>query len=253
MTAFNQLKKLSGAIALIAVSVSCGDVVRQGRSPVYLVIDQLTGSSGGAAGAAERQRAAVRRGRRWSTSPAPCSATAPCPTIFSDSGAVELRALQKDVSATSAVDEQRGDDQPLPRHLPPSRRTQHAWRRCAVRVRRRRDRNDRRAAGWLCRSNSSGTSRRWNRRSSSSDLTQRSSQRLPKSRSTAAIRSATTSASAAPCRSTSEISETNSHVEGIARSFLTVRCACARLRRAARFIRPRARPTSRVRRASVIC
>ena len=50
MTAFNQLKKLSGAVALIAVSVSCGDVVRQGKSPVYLVIDQLTATPGGGTG-----------------------------------------------------------------------------------------------------------------------------------------------------------------------------------------------------------
>src|SRR4029077_8901461 len=35
------------------------------------------------------------------TSPAPCTASAPCPTVFSDSGDVLLRALQKDVSATS--------------------------------------------------------------------------------------------------------------------------------------------------------
>ena len=48
------------------------------------------------------------------------------------------------------------------------------------------------------------------------DEPRESSQRLPKSRSTAAIKWATTSPSAAPCRSTLEISETNSHVEGIA-------------------------------------
>jgi hypothetical protein len=96
MTAFNQLKKLSGAIALITVSVSCGDVVRQGRSPVYLVVDQLKASPGGvtSSGAANVLQSDVAV-----NSPAPCSMTTPC--IYNDGGTVELRALRKDVSSTS--------------------------------------------------------------------------------------------------------------------------------------------------------
>jgi hypothetical protein len=35
------------------------------------------------------------------TSPPPCAPATPCPTVFSDSGAVSLRALPKDVSATA--------------------------------------------------------------------------------------------------------------------------------------------------------
>jgi len=35
--------RLIGLAALVAASVSCGDVVRQGSSPVFLVIDQLSG------------------------------------------------------------------------------------------------------------------------------------------------------------------------------------------------------------------
>jgi hypothetical protein len=101
MTAFNQLKKLSGAIALVTVSVSCGDVVRQGKSPVYLVIDQLTATSGGATSAGKASNVLQSDVITLATSPAPCTASAPCPTVFSDSGDVLLRALQKDVSATS--------------------------------------------------------------------------------------------------------------------------------------------------------
>ncbi len=97
MTAFNQLKKLSGAIALIAVTVSCGDAVRQGRSPVYLVIDQLVASSVSGTKGNTLQSDVIT----MVTSPAPCSSTAPCATIFSDAGSVDLRALQKNVSATS--------------------------------------------------------------------------------------------------------------------------------------------------------
>jgi hypothetical protein len=101
MTAFNQLKKFSGAIALIAVSASCGDVVRQGKSPVYLVIDQLTGAPGGGSGGSKGTNVLQSDVITLATSPAPCSTSAPCPTVFADMGDVLLRALQKDVSATS--------------------------------------------------------------------------------------------------------------------------------------------------------
>src|SRR5712671_1211883 len=100
MSALKQVRKLSAALALIAASVSCGDVVRQGRSPVYLVIDQLTASSGAASGAIKGntlQSDVIT----MVTQPAPCSPATPCPTVFSDAGTVSLRALQKDVSATS--------------------------------------------------------------------------------------------------------------------------------------------------------
>jgi hypothetical protein len=100
MTAFNQLGKLSGAVALIAVSVSCGDVVRQGKSPVYLVIDQLTAKSG-ATQSAQASNVLQSDVITMVTSPAPCTQDSPCPTVFSDPGDVKLRALQKDVSATA--------------------------------------------------------------------------------------------------------------------------------------------------------
>ena len=97
MTAFNQLKKLSGAIALITVSVSCGDVVRQGSSPVFLVVDQLTASQGGPTSSSEKKN--VLQSDVAVNSPAPCSTATPC--IYNDSGEVDLRALQKNVSATA--------------------------------------------------------------------------------------------------------------------------------------------------------
>ena len=97
MTAFNQLKKLSGAIALLTVSVSCGDVVRQGRSPVYLVVDQLTATPGGLGSSGVKVH--VLQSDVAVNSPAPCSTSTPC--IYNDGGEVELRALRKDVSATA--------------------------------------------------------------------------------------------------------------------------------------------------------
>lgn len=100
MTAFNHLKKLSGAVAMIAVSVSCGDAVRQGNSPVYLVIDQLTATSG-AATSGQPSNVLQSDVITMVTTPAPCTTDSPCPTVYSDPGNVQLRALQKDVSATA--------------------------------------------------------------------------------------------------------------------------------------------------------
>jgi hypothetical protein len=94
--------RLFGLAALIAATASCGDVVRQGGAPVFLVIDQLAG-----------QRGAVSLGAPSNplssdvitniTSPAPCSADSPCPTIFGDSGTVTLRAPLKDIGATAPL------------------------------------------------------------------------------------------------------------------------------------------------------
>lgn len=103
MTAMSYLKKLSGLAGLVALgaaTVSCGDLVRQGRAPVYLVIDTLQGVSGGAA-------AGTPSGTLQSdvltivTSPAPCSTSAPCPTVFSDNGRVVFHVDVKDITSVT--------------------------------------------------------------------------------------------------------------------------------------------------------
>jgi hypothetical protein len=94
--------RLIGLAALVAASVSCGDVVRQGSSPVYLVIDQLQGIKGGAS-------AGSPSGFLTSdvvtnvTTPEPCTSATPCPTVFDDSGSVTLRAPLKDPGATAPL------------------------------------------------------------------------------------------------------------------------------------------------------
>jgi hypothetical protein len=94
--------RLLGLTALIAASVSCGDVVRQGSSPVYLVIDLLQGIRGG-------PTTGTAAGTLISdvitnvTTPAPCAPATPCPTIFGDSGTAVLRAPLKDIGATAAL------------------------------------------------------------------------------------------------------------------------------------------------------
>ena len=157
--------------ALAAAGASCGDVVRAG--PVAGVPGHRL--------AARRRAAARRPGTRPAsllsdvltivTSPAPCTATAPCPTVFNDTGQRHAAARRRRTSTggpTAPTIEQRGDDHPLPRGLSPGRRPQHAGRRRAVRLRRRRRparsrrRHARRSASSSC-----GTSRRRSRRSCS--------------------------------------------------------------------------------------
>lgn len=83
-----------GLAVIVAVSVSCGSVVRQGRSPVYLVIDSLQGQRGGLNGTFGNPVPSDVVTNV--TSPAPCSTTSPCATVFSDNGRVTLRAELKD-------------------------------------------------------------------------------------------------------------------------------------------------------------
>ncbi len=70
--------RLIGLAALVAATVSCGDVVRQGSSPVFLVIDSLTPTT--------LNSDVVTNG-----------------TASGDIGTVGLRLTLKDIGATSAL------------------------------------------------------------------------------------------------------------------------------------------------------
>lgn len=99
MTVTRHLTTLAATIAVIAGTVSCGDVVRQGRSSSYLVIDKL-----------EARRGATQPGAPSGTllsdvltlvtSPAPCTTTAPCATVFNDNAVATLRLSPKNVDST---------------------------------------------------------------------------------------------------------------------------------------------------------
>jgi hypothetical protein len=94
--------RLIGLAAIVSATVSCGDVVRQGSSPVFLVIDTLAG-----------QRGATQIGQPANplisdvitnvTTPAPCTPDTPCPTVFGDLGTMALRAPLKDIGSTAAL------------------------------------------------------------------------------------------------------------------------------------------------------
>ena len=89
-------RRLLFGIVLVAATASCGDVVRQGRSPVFLVMDSLTGSSGGHSGGfgGTLQSDVIV----LLSAPAPCTPERRCPVVFSDSGQAVLRLVSKDIS-----------------------------------------------------------------------------------------------------------------------------------------------------------
>ncbi len=83
-------------------TASCGDVARERtRSPVFLVIESLEASPGGASGGTPGSflHSDVQT---LVTSPAPCTATQPCPTIYSDSGTATFRLSLKDLGSAAA-------------------------------------------------------------------------------------------------------------------------------------------------------
>lgn len=101
MKRIGMFTRLFAVAALAAASVSCGDVVREGRSPVFLVIDSLQGIRGGPS-------AGTPAGFLLSdvitnvTAPLPCSPSSPCPTIFNDSAQVILRAPFKNITTPTS-------------------------------------------------------------------------------------------------------------------------------------------------------
>ena len=98
MNAMRYFKNLAVLAALGAVTVSCGDVARSGRAPVFLVIDSLGATSGGATGgtATGFLQSDVQR---LVTTPAPCTVTEPCQTTFSDNGTVVFHLALKDIGS----------------------------------------------------------------------------------------------------------------------------------------------------------
>ncbi|HEV3063099.1 MAG TPA: hypothetical protein VGY48_32945 [Vicinamibacterales bacterium] len=87
----------AGIATSLAAMVSCGDVIRQGQSPVVLVINSLQGASGGGHAANTFSGTLFSDVQVLVTTP-PCSVTSPCPTTFSDSGQVILQLAPKNVA-----------------------------------------------------------------------------------------------------------------------------------------------------------
>ena len=96
--------RCAAVIAVVVTSTSCGDVVREGRAPVFLVIDALSAARGSVP-----QNFAATLSSDVITNviqPAPCSTTTPCPTTFNDLGRAVLSLAMKNVSVEPTTNNQ---------------------------------------------------------------------------------------------------------------------------------------------------
>jgi hypothetical protein len=86
-------------VAAFVACMSCGDVARTGRSPVYLVINSLAGVPGHGSG----QNSGVLSSDVLVlvTSGGTCSIQNPCPTVYSDGGTASLSTVLKDIGSTT--------------------------------------------------------------------------------------------------------------------------------------------------------
>src|SRR5262245_58129714 len=87
--------RIVGVALAIAGTISCGDVVRDGRAPAFVVIDALLGAKGNTptlfGGFLQSDVLTIV------TSGGVCSQTNPCPTIFNDLGQVTLRLALRNI------------------------------------------------------------------------------------------------------------------------------------------------------------
>ncbi len=95
------LSRAAAVMALAAAGWSCGDVVRQSRAPVFLVIDSLSAAPGSDPSLFSDVLSSDVITNV--TTPAPCSPQTPCPTRFSDPGQVMLRLSLKDIGPPGAT------------------------------------------------------------------------------------------------------------------------------------------------------
>jgi hypothetical protein len=98
MTGMHRFTRYCAVAAMVAASVSCGKVVRTGRGGSFLVIDALQGIRG-AATLGQPSTTLISDVITNISTPAPCSPTAPCPTVFGDVGQVTMRVVMKDVGS----------------------------------------------------------------------------------------------------------------------------------------------------------
>jgi len=99
MTRKNVIQFVAGA-GLVAVTVSCGSVAREGRGGSFIVIDSLQGVRG-AVTPAPPAAVLISDVITNVTSPAPCTPTAPCPTVFNDLGSAVMHIVMKDAGSAA--------------------------------------------------------------------------------------------------------------------------------------------------------
>jgi hypothetical protein len=97
MIRMRTVRQLLALAALAAATTSCGDVIRESRAPAIIMIDSLTAARGNSQTFSSVLNSDVLT---LVTTPAPCSATSPCPTVFNDVGVVALRLAMKNVGVS---------------------------------------------------------------------------------------------------------------------------------------------------------
>jgi len=102
MRGMRTIVRFLGLAAAVTAAASCGSVVRDSSSPVYLVIDTLGGIRGGSSTTTATSNL-LSDVITNVTSPAPCTTTAPCPTVFNDPGTVTLRAPLKNIGTSTTL------------------------------------------------------------------------------------------------------------------------------------------------------
>ena len=122
-----KLVKFAALSALVAVSASCGDVSRQGRSPVQIVVRRLTAASGaepGELGGTLQSDVVIM------LTEDPCSEENPCPDDrqrrrrSGDGACSEGSRFAREPGEPERAE--RGDDQSLPSRVPENRRSQRS-------------------------------------------------------------------------------------------------------------------------------
>jgi hypothetical protein len=97
MIRMRTVRQLLALAALAAATTACGDVIRESRAPAIIMIDSLTAARGNSQTFSSVLNSDVLT---LVTTPAPCSATSPCPTVFNDVGVVALRLAMKNVGVS---------------------------------------------------------------------------------------------------------------------------------------------------------
>jgi hypothetical protein len=87
-----------------AAAASCGDVIRQGRSPSILVVNSIQAANGDKP--TTFFSALNSDVLNLVTTPTPCSDTNPCPTVFNDPGQATLSVAMKDIAVTPTTNNQ---------------------------------------------------------------------------------------------------------------------------------------------------
>jgi hypothetical protein len=104
------VRRLLTVAALVVVTTSCGgDAARAGQSPSYVTVLSLMGAAGGTAsgaGVGTYSSTLLSSVQVLLTSPAPCSTTSPCPTVFDDFGQLVLELTPKNLSIAPTTNNQ---------------------------------------------------------------------------------------------------------------------------------------------------